>query len=885
MTVRIHFNFRLMWLVMTIACICAVGYQIYERVSFFGSWPVNVNVEINYNKTLTFPAVTICNQNSFRATKAAELGLYDLIEDVFSKSAVSPVEVIRRNNASNITIADLFVNLGHDKHDLFVSCRWKNTDCGPEDFISVLTDHGLCYTFSPNSSEMAISAPGIDSGLQLMLNIEQYEYMNGPHDSAGVKILLHDREQTPLVASLGQAVSTGFSAFAGMNLLTIKYQPPPYGDCGSKPLNHTTFYTAEECFLDCMTAILTEKCGCRDMHMNTNGSDGPAVCNLLQYFSCMKDAKDEFYGMFEQHCKCPVSCEVTLFDPTFSDGSLSNHAVDSLLTSNLSTSLYRKLLEASEVKARMDKRKQGELRNLLVPLNETNAVFTSKIYFAEAYYNMKRGQLRSAVERFGFIYEFLVWLRNYQLYVFNTGLFQGKDTVANYFSESTDEFLYIWHKRLTCLLNMSDTKDFNREVIYNDTVEELQFRKYLIKRAQDDITSLFYSFVEGVIVNDIFFPELNQSIANIFVPNVEMEEALRYCNNSFGGPLFDTLKYCKEEIINLYSNVSVVVDQLIDLTESAFRNPDDILHPISNKIISQYVNATLKTQTCRNILNDMLFQRPIFTLKTKNENTNALKEKFYELSNKTILQISELIDEIVVTTKRYMGLFKTFIDMANESVESKQHSIVYIFSVLYSDDFYFVIHRLKDLSSEVERRADALHDSMLDLLNTATNLSELPSHEFVDTYLETYNAMFFKNTGDGYESIWISRRRLEHAIHEYIDPRRIFWNYGHKFIDAVDDLKMYLDNFNKSVSINNIFLRENFLKLNVFYRQLSYEHIQQQKGYDIFALICDIGGSMGLFIGASMLTVVEVIDILLRQTPVFGRKTKCKDNSSQTSDK
>ena len=86
-----------------------------------------------------------------------------------------------------------------------------------DDFIPVLTDHGLCYTFSPNSSEMAISAPDIDSGLQLMLNIEQYVYMNGPHDSAGVMVLLHDPKQTPLVASLGQAVSSGFSAFAGIN--------------------------------------------------------------------------------------------------------------------------------------------------------------------------------------------------------------------------------------------------------------------------------------------------------------------------------------------------------------------------------------------------------------------------------------------------------------------------------------------------------------------------------------------------------------------------------------------------------------------------------------------------------------------------------------------
>ena len=32
--------------------------------------------------------------------------------------------------------------------------------------------------------------------------------------------------------------------------------------------------------------------------------------------------------------------------------------------------------------------------------------------------------------------------------------------------------------------------------------------------------------------------------------------------------------------------------------------------------------------------------------------------------------------------------------------------------------------------------------------------------------------------------------------------------------------------------------RENFLQLDIFFRQLSYEHIQQQNAYDIFALIC-----------------------------------------------
>ena len=37
---------------------------------------------------------------------------------------------------------------------------------------------------------------------------------------------------------------------------------------------------------------------------------------------------------------------------------------------------------------------------------------------------------------------------------------------------------------------------------------------------------------------------------------------------------------------------------------------------------------------------------------------------------------------------------------------------------------------------------------------------------------------------------------------------------------------------------------------------------------------------MGLFIGASMLTVVEVIDLLLGQTPIFGKRTKAECNST-----
>lgn len=35
-----------------------------------------------------------------------------------------------------------------------------------------------------------------------------------------------------------------------------------------------------------------------------------------------------------------------------------------------------------------------------------------------------------------------------------------------------------------------------------------------------------------------------------------------------------------------------------------------------------------------------------------------------------------------------------------------------------------------------------------------------------------------------------------------------------------------------------VLYRENFLQLDVFYRELSYEEIDQQEAYDIFGLLC-----------------------------------------------
>ena len=63
---------------------------------------------------------------------------------------------------------------------------------------------------------------GTDHGLRLTINVEQYEYMHGPHDSAGLKILLYDPAEEPLVYELGQAVATGTHTYVGVKVIQVR---------------------------------------------------------------------------------------------------------------------------------------------------------------------------------------------------------------------------------------------------------------------------------------------------------------------------------------------------------------------------------------------------------------------------------------------------------------------------------------------------------------------------------------------------------------------------------------------------------------------------------------------------------------------------------------
>ena len=58
-------------------------------------------------------------------------------------------------------------------------------------------------------------------------------------------------------------------------------------------------------------------------------------------------------------------------------------------------------------------------------------------------------------------------------------------------------------------------------------------------------------------------------------------------------------------------------------------------------------------------------------------------------------------------------------------------------------------------------------------------------------------------------------------------------------------------------------LSGNFLQVDVFYKDLSYSRVEQQATFPFLSLLSEVGGFMGLLLGASVLTVCELVDYIV----------------------
>jgi hypothetical protein len=68
------------------------------------------------------------------------------------------------------------------------------------------------------------------------------------------------------------------------------------------------------------------------------------------------------------------------------------------------------------------------------------------------------------------------------------------------------------------------------------------------------------------------------------------------------------------------------------------------------------------------------------------------------------------------------------------------------------------------------------------------------------------------------------------------------------------------------------YYRQNTAYIEIYYEQLNFESLNETAGYTLVNLFSDLGGNIGLWIGFSLITVLEFLELLLECIAYGGRR-------------
>ncbi|XP_069086778.1 acid-sensing ion channel 1 isoform X2 [Pleurodeles waltl] len=302
-------------------------FQVGDRVSFYMEYHHVTLLDEQDSSVMIFPAITFCNFNRFRVSQIdiADLlflaPLLDYDENSLDDTDPGFSPATRQDQFEKVyDLYAVYNRTGHRLEDMLLDCKYRGKKCNTQDFITVFTRYGKCYTFNSGQNgktPLVTLKGGTGNGLELMLDIQQDEYMPvwGETDEtsfeAGIKVQIHSQDEPPFIDQLGFGVAPGFQTFVSCQEQRLIYLPPPWGDCKSTPIDSEFFdtYSITACRIDCETRYLMENCNCRMVHMP---GDSP-YCTPEQYKECADSALDFLVERDNSYCVCETPCNMTRY--------------------------------------------------------------------------------------------------------------------------------------------------------------------------------------------------------------------------------------------------------------------------------------------------------------------------------------------------------------------------------------------------------------------------------------------------------------------------------------------------------------------------------------------------------------------------------------------
>ncbi|MEQ2171979.1 Acid-sensing ion channel 2 [Goodea atripinnis] len=145
---------RLLWAATLLACLGLLALESAERLAYFLSYPHLTSVDAVVSSSLVFPAVTICNLNTYRFSRLTSNDLYhagellallDVDLTIPQPHLAEPDVLASLQERTNFTaykakafnMKEFLDRVGHDLKEMMLYCRYQGQDCSHSDFKTV----------------------------------------------------------------------------------------------------------------------------------------------------------------------------------------------------------------------------------------------------------------------------------------------------------------------------------------------------------------------------------------------------------------------------------------------------------------------------------------------------------------------------------------------------------------------------------------------------------------------------------------------------------------------------------------------------------------------------------------------------------------------------
>ncbi|XP_041357767.1 acid-sensing ion channel 1-like [Gigantopelta aegis] len=366
------FSNMLIWLLVIVFAPVWIIWNIQGRVVYFLSRPSAITTEMKFKDKIMFPKVTICNQNMFRSSK------------VYNET-IGP-----RTSASLYETTDRYLQVVQD------NTARQNVS---EKYLELLSDKNVEEFYRRVAHQ---KNTGKDGGLDLMLFVEQYDYMRGDQTSAGALVVITAHSETEALAKeQGIGVKVGHSISVGLQKSEVIKLPHPHGSCGTAELDNyppDVPYTYQKCQLNCLTSFIKRKCGCFSVYMPGKGT---AYCTLLEDLQCVRPNEELFYISNQiRTCDCRIPCHSASYMVSLSLVQFSDSFKRSL-------ALYNSLVHTTTVETALKIQVWGLLNTVNSSITESLADMGLMLIEYKNRWNRLSSIIHSHVEEVKYLMDFV----------------------------------------------------------------------------------------------------------------------------------------------------------------------------------------------------------------------------------------------------------------------------------------------------------------------------------------------------------------------------------------------------------------------------------------------------------------------------------------------